>query len=96
MLELAITPIVTEKSTLDAQNGKYHFYVPYNATKVDVAREISSIYGKEVKSVNIIRTREKTRTAGRRNPMVKRKAKKKAIVTFKSKEPITLNKKTNK
>lgn len=96
MLELVITPIVTEKSTLDAQLGKYHFYVPFNATKVDIAREIGHIYGKEVKSVNIISTREKYRAAGRKNPMVKRKAKKKAIVTFANKELIDLSKKTNK
>lgn len=96
MLELVITPIVTEKSTLDAQHGKYHFYVPYNATKVDIAREIGFIYGKKVTSVNIVSTREKTRSAGRRNPMVKRKAKKKAIVTFENKELIDLSKKNNK
>jgi large subunit ribosomal protein L23 len=98
MLELLITPIVTEKSTLDAQNGKYHFYVPFNATKVDVAREVGFIYGKKVASVNMVSTREKTRTAGRKSPMVKRKAKKKAIVTFANKELIDLSKskKTNK
>lgn len=91
MLELAITPIVTEKSTLDAQNGKYHFYVPFSATKVDVAREIKAIYGKAVDSVNIVSTRAKSRTAGK-TARVKRKAKKKAIVTFANKESIDINK----
>ena len=92
MLELAITPIVTEKSTLDAQNGKYHFYVPLSATKVDVAREVSKLYGKEVESVNMINTREKFKNAGRR-VMVKRKGKRKAIVTFVNKEAVKTNKK---
>jgi large subunit ribosomal protein L23 len=92
MLELAITPIVTEKSTLDAKHGKYHFFVPFNATKVDVAREVKSLYGKDVESVNIIMTREKARATGKGKVMVKRKEKKKAIVTFANKETIDINK----
>lgn len=92
MLELRITPIVTEKSTLAAQDGKYHFYIPFSATKVDVAREVKQIYGKEVASVNIISTRAKTRATGRGKVMTKRKAKKKAIVTFANKETIDINK----
>ncbi len=91
MLELAITPIVTEKSSKDAEHGKYHFYVPLDATKVDVTREIEKIYGKKVAKVNMVSTREKVRTAGKRI-MVKRKEKRKAIVTFATKELIDINK----
>lgn len=91
MLELAITPVVTEKSTVSAEHGKYVFYVPLNATKVDVAREIEKIYGKKVEKVNMISTRAKVRVAGKR-VMTKRKPKRKAIVTFANKETIDINK----
>ncbi len=91
MLELAITPIVTEKSSIAAVQSKYLFYVPVDATKVDVTREIEKIYGKKVAKVNMITTRAKVRVAGKRK-MVKRKEKRKAIVTFANKETIDINK----
>lgn len=92
MLQLSITPIVTEKSTLDAVNGKYHFYVPHNATKIDVEKHMEAIYSQKVESVRMINTHEKTRSTNKGKAMVKRKAKKKAIVTFLTKEPIDINK----
>jgi large subunit ribosomal protein L23 len=91
MLELAITPVVTEKSTMAAAQSKYVFYVPLDATKVDVTREIEKIYGKKVEKVNMISTRAKVRVAGKRQ-MTKRKEKRKAIVTFANKETIDINK----
>jgi large subunit ribosomal protein L23 len=91
-MQLNITPIVTEKSTLAAAEGKYHFNVSSNATKVQIKQTLEKMYGKKVAKVNAISVPKKTRLIGKAKPFVKRKATKKVIVTFLNKESVDINK----
>ena len=53
-------PIVTEKtSSLELTQSCYVFEVDSSATKIDIKKAISVIYGVEVESVNVVTTREK-------------------------------------
>ena len=46
-------PIITEKSTLVAEQGKIVFAVRSDATKTDIKTAVEKIYNVKVKSVNI-------------------------------------------
>ena len=50
--EIIIKPIVTEKSNIELQNGKYTFKVARKATKVDIKRAVEKLFGVKVLSVN--------------------------------------------
>jgi large subunit ribosomal protein L23 len=73
-------PLVTEKSTLLMELGKYVFEVSKDATKRSVAKAINEVFGAEVKSVNIINQQGKTK--GFRGKKGKRADKKRAVVTL--------------
>ncbi len=89
---LKITPIITEKSTLAASHGKYHFNVNAEATKVQIKQELEKMYGKKVSAVNAMVIRKKVRQIGKARSLTKRQAGKKVIVTFANKESIDINK----
>lgn len=81
-------PVITEKSQLLELSGKYTLFVDDRATKVDVRSAIETLYGVKVEKVNIIKTRAKVRSAGRRGVQIKRKERTKAIVTLAGKDRI--------
>lgn len=91
MFTFNIVPVVTEKSTLDSQNGKYHFVVPSSANKIEVKKQLEKMYGEKVDSVNIIKVKPKTRIVGRGKEITKRKPRKKVIVTFEKGKTIDIN-----
>ena len=53
MYDILLRPIITEKSTLVAEQGKIVFAVRTDATKTDVKNAVEKIYNVKVKSVNI-------------------------------------------
>jgi large subunit ribosomal protein L23 len=77
-----IAPIVTEKSYQQQDKGKYVFRIHQLANKVDVKNAIKKYFGSDAESVNISGVRKKTRTVGRGKTLTKRRAMKKAIVSF--------------
>lgn len=81
-------PVVTEKSTLLQEQGKYVFKVDLKATKHDISRAIEAAFDVHVRSVNTLRTHGKVKTYGRGRS--KRPDTKKAIVTLASGETIQL------
>ena len=81
-------PIVTEKSTLLQEQGKYVFKVDPKATKRDISRAIEAAFDVHVKSVNTLKTHGKIKTYGRSR--TKQPDTKKAIVTLASGETIQL------
>ena len=81
-------PVVTEKSTLLQEQGKYVFKVDLRATKRDIKRAIEDAFDVEVKSVNTLRTHGKVKTYGRNR--TKQPDTKKAIVTLASGDSIQL------
>jgi len=90
MIIFNITPIVTEKSTLDSHRGAYHFKIPANIGKIQLKQTLKAMYGTEVASVNIVKLPLKKRMAGKKT-VTRRKALKKAIVTFKGNATIDIN-----
>lgn len=90
--QVIIRPIVTEKSTIQQQSGKYSFIVNKKATKVDVKSAIKQLYGVDVVKVNVISSPSKERLVGRGRSISKRKEEKKVMVTIDSKQSLDIHK----
>lgn len=81
-------PMVTEKATNLSTVNQYVFMVDINANKIEVAKAVSEIYGVVPVSVNIIKMKGKKVSRGR--IIGRRKDFKKAIVTLKKGESISV------
>ena len=57
--EIIIKPIITERSSMDLQEGKYTFKVNKKATKVEIAKAVEKLFGVKVLSVNTISVKGK-------------------------------------
>ena len=91
-MNLIIKPVVTEKSTLLAEKGKYMLIVRPTATKIDVKRIFKEMYGVDVTSVNVIRVPRKIKLGKNRAELTKRATYKKVIVTTKDRKQVDLTK----
>jgi len=59
-------PLLTEKSTIQAEMNKYHFRVRIDANKIEIAHAISTIYANQdvrVLAVNTMRVKGKKKRA---------------------------------
>jgi large subunit ribosomal protein L23 len=83
-----IKPAITEKATELGALNQYVFIVAINANKIDVAKAIYEVYGVKPVSVNMIKSKGKVITRGRVKG--RRKDFKKAIVTLKKGETISI------
>ena len=86
--EVIVQPMITEKSTLLQETGKYVFKIALKANKVEVKRAVEDAFGVKVVDVNITKTRGKTKRFGPR--FKKGPDTKKAIVTLRSGDKIQL------
>ena len=81
-----LAPIITEKSTLVAEENKIIFRVPLTATKPDIKEAVETLFKVDVTKVNTILVKGKTKRLrgqpGRRSDF------KKAIVTLKDDQPV--------
>lgn len=73
-------PVVSEKSQVLEFAGVYTVIVDPKATKVDIRSAFERLYGVKVESVNILKTREKFKNAGKAGIVAKRGIEKKAMV----------------
>jgi large subunit ribosomal protein L23 len=75
-----LRPIITEKATMAIENGQVTFAVPVTATKPEIKAAVEMLFDVEVKAVNTILLKGKTKMwkgrPGRRSDM------KKAMVTL--------------
>ncbi len=78
--EIIIKPIITEKSSMDLQDGKYTFKVNKKATKVEIAKAVEKLFEVKVLKVNTISMKGKAKRVGVHNGMTSDW--KKAIVTI--------------
>ena len=78
--EVIIKPIITERSSMDMQEGKYTFKVNKKATKVEIAKAVEKLFGVKVLSVNTISVKGKQKRVGAHVGMTSDW--KKAIVTI--------------
>lgn len=80
-------PIITEKSTMGIENGKYVFKVSPKSNKPLIAKEIEELYKVDVIKVNVLKTKTyKHFVKGRQ--VISQKPWKKAIVTLKKGQKI--------
>lgn len=63
--DIIIKPIITEKSNVEMQVGKYTFEVNKKATKVDVKRAVEKLFNVKVLKVNTINVSGKEKRVGR-------------------------------
>lgn len=78
--EVVIRPIITERSMTGVGMKKYTFEVAKNATKIDIARAVETLFGVKVSKVNTMHVRGHLRRQGRTEGYTP--SWKKAIVTL--------------
>ena len=84
--EVIIKPLVTEKSMAHSKQGKYTLEVRQSVNKIEIKIAVKSLFGVDVKSVNIIKTKPKKRRRGR--IVGETSWMKKAIITLKDDQVI--------
>lgn len=84
--DIILKPIITEDSIDRLPNGKYTFKVAKDATKVEIAKAVESLFGVEVAKVNTISVKGKEKRMGRYTGF--RPDWKKAVVTVKGDKTI--------
>jgi large subunit ribosomal protein L23 len=88
VLEVLVRPVVTEKSTLLQEQGKYVFEVLPSANKSMVREAVERAFDVNVVSVNMLKTRGKMKRFGPRQ--VRTRDIKKAVVTLKAGDRIQI------
>jgi large subunit ribosomal protein L23 len=86
--DILIRPLVTEKSTIQGESGKYVFEVSKSATKKQILSAVEWAFEVRVLSVNVINIRGKTKQYGGRP--TRRPDWKKAIVKLAEGDSIQL------
>ena len=86
--EIIKAPVITEKSGVIAQNGKYVFKVDSRANKIEIKQAIEKIFNVHVKEIRTINVKPKKRRVGRYTGLTNRC--KKAIVKLAEGEEINL------
>jgi large subunit ribosomal protein L23 len=90
MNNIIVRPLITEKSMRDAAKSKYTFVVTMEATKKLVREAVEKMFNVHVLSIAIIVVKGKTKRTGARRVEKTISSMKKAIVTVKSGEKISL------
>jgi large subunit ribosomal protein L23 len=86
--QVLVKPLITEKSTLLQEEGKYVFHVAPRANKVQIREAVQKSFGVVVIDVNILKVRGKLKRYG---PKLSRtRDMKKAIVTLRPGDRIQL------
>ena len=62
--DIIIKPVITEKSAMDMQEGKYTFRVAKKATKIDIANAVEKIFEVKVLKVNTMTVKGKEKRVG--------------------------------
>ena len=62
--DIIIKPIVTEKSNMDLQEGKYTFRVAKKATKIQIADAVEKLFNVKVLKVNTMNVDGKKKRVG--------------------------------
>lgn len=88
LADVLLRPVVTEKSTLLQEKGKYVFEVAKPASKGAIKAAVEQAFGVKVLDVNTLRVKTKTKRVGPRR--VLGRTWKKAIVTLEPGSKITL------
>ena len=82
------SPVITEKSTMAGEFGKYTFKVCVDSNKKNISDAVEALFGVEVTKVNVVNYDGKVKQFKQRTGQ--RNAFKKAIVTLKQGQSIDL------
>lgn len=63
--DIILKPIITEDSMERLENGKYTFKVANDATKVEIAKAVETLFDVKVAKVNTISVKGKAKRMGR-------------------------------
>ena len=86
--DLIKKPIITEKGTLLSNNSQIVFSISMNASKTIIKQAVEKLFGVNVKKINIIISKGKTkRFKGKKG---KRKNEKKAIISLEKGQKIDI------
>ena len=86
--DLIKKPIITEKGTLLSNNSQIVFSIPMNANKTIIKQAVEKLFGVNVKKINIVISKGKTkRFKGKKG---KRKDEKKAIISLEKGQKIDI------
>lgn len=85
---ILLRPVISEKATLANSLNQYVFSVSNKANKIEIKKAIKAVYGVVPQAVNIVNELGKSVRVGRK--FGKRKNTKKAIVTLKKGDSITI------
>ncbi len=88
ILDTLRRPIITEKSTIMQENGRYSFEVATSATKLQIKRAVEEAFGVKVIKVNTMNVRGKRKRYGPRTSVLP--SRKKALVTLAPGQTITI------
>ncbi len=78
--DIVLSPVITEKSTLMADQNKVMFNVAKNATKPQIKEAVEALFGVKVKAVNTLVRKGKVKRF--RNTIGRQSDVKKAVVTL--------------
>ena len=87
-LEILKAPVITEKSEIAKQDGKYTFKVDPRANKLEIKEAIEKLFNVKVTSIRTLNVKPKKRRVGRYTGLTNRT--KKAIVTLAEGQTIDL------
>ena len=76
--DILVRPLITEKTRMFMQAGKYAFVVAKTANKIEIAKAVETVFNVKVLAVNTVNVMGKTKRMGRHEG--KRPDYKKAIV----------------
>lgn len=88
LCDVIVRPVVTEKSTVAAEQNKVVFMIAPEASKLDVKKAVETMFEVKVSKVNTVKLPGKTKRF--KGKLGKRNDVRKAIVTLKDGETIDL------
>ena len=62
--DIILRPVITEKSNMDIQEGKYTFEVAKKATKIQIAKAVEELFNVKVLKVNTMNVKGKQKRVG--------------------------------
>lgn len=80
--QVILNPIITERSLLDRESGKYAFKVDNRSTKYQIAQAFKTIFGITPLSINTIFVKGKDKTNWKTKKAIHKPDQKKAIITI--------------
>ena len=87
-LEILKAPVITEKSEIAKEAGKYTFKVDPKANKLEIKEAIEKLFNVKVTAIRTINVKPKKKRVGRYSGLTNRT--KKAIVTLQEGQTIDL------